>query len=589
MLDIYHNRIRSAISNSLPHNHRRKLHHRIADALCQQQSTDVYALYWHYKSAGEIQPAFDYLMQAAEAATAQLAFDRATDYYEQALRLRNDQSARLYPALAASLVNAGRTAEGAEKYLVASALTDDTDTAHAHLGLAAFNFVTSGHFDEGIKVYRPVLQHYRLHFPSSQIRALRWIFRCLSVVRRNGLNYEEVEEEQVDILLATRVDVCDAIARGLYVVDTARGVYFAMMALLLALKCGHRGRILRALDLADSSGMIDQAGNQIRSNVSRILAAERVLAKERGDHQFLARSFVNSAQKLLLKGAWEAARNECDLCLRLIRETGHSLLWEFNTATMTRLRALDELGEYQLMLDCAFQFSQSASAKGDFYGIATGKLYAAYPQLGADNTEIARALTDEVAGMWAGVDFHMQHFYIFRLKLLCDLYEGDLESAKRRLVEFSPKIKTSGLLGVPMINIDFMLLTARLEILSAADQRRAADCNQQIEAIERQARRDCAAHVHLIRAGCAALIEDRAESADHLTEAMEQFERLDMRLWSAYAKARLGQLSEGREAEPGMLDAVKTMQHQNIRNIDRWLALQLPGFSSINPSIDVRG
>ncbi|HSG91898.1 MAG TPA: AAA family ATPase [Pseudomonadales bacterium] len=575
---VSHVRIAELREEQLSLSARKALHLRIATAIEQEDPGDVFSLHAHYASAGRFRLAFDYLLRAAELATSQLAFARATSLYERALELRSDQSTAIYPLLALSLVNSGRTVAAAEKYVVAATLADSDDARYEQLGKAAILYLASGRLDQGIQLLRPALRRHGLTYPGTQRLAVRWQRRCLRHLRAVGLPEGETFGADPDAGLAAKVDLCDAVARGLFVVDIMRGVFFAIHSLLLATKLGDARRLLRAIDLNDSTGLLDRAGPQVRSRATQVLSVGRMRAKEAGDSEFLAWAFVDLAQKALQLGRWDQARVESDACLRYIRAAGRSMLWESNTATMTRLRALDELGDLVEMGRAAGAFADAAVARGDFYGNATGKLYGAYSALARDEASLARGLADEVDLMWAGADFHMQHFYIFRLLALCDLYEGDVRSAQERWQAFEPLIQRSGLLAVPMIEIDFRLLTARIRVAQALADDQTPTCSEEIAAIERHTRGDCQAHANLIRASVAALRGERLESAAFLTAAIEDFDRLGMNLWSAYAAARLGTVSSSDEARELQAQAQARMRLQGIERLDRWLGIQIPGF-----------
>ena len=583
---IYHVSARNHLVSALSFDDKRAIHLLTAAGLEQRDTKDVFALHWHFEQAGESRSALKYLLLAADQADKQLAFKRAIELYQKALEQGDDQSFKLHPKLAHSLANDGKTAEAAERFLVATALATDVVKQSKYLELAAYYFLLSGRFSEGIRVYKPRLRNYGVNFPGTQNRALTWVFRCLAFLNKRGLNYDECTESEADPQVLSTIDSCDQLSRGLLVVDTARGVYFAMVTLLHALRCGEPRRVLRAIDLADSTGLLVHANASISSIANRLIDTERVLAKDRGDFHFLARSFVNAAQKSLLQGQWEDAKKNCDVSLRANRQAGHPLRWEANVSTMTQLRALEELGELEQMYHTALDMAETATANGDFYGVATGKLNAGFGYLAKNEPEIARSIASQVDTMWSGIDFHMQHFYIKRLDIFCDLYECDLESASQKLLDFSPRIESSGFLSVPMVCIDYALLTARIELAQAQAQNRDADCASQLHALNKQKRDDARSHACLIKASISALRGDNDSAAEQLRLAMTGFGELNMAMYKCYAHARLVELSGNNTSMPpcqlgdDLVNALAPMLEQKIVRPDFWLDFQLPGFST---------
>lgn len=585
-VQIYHVSARNHLVSAMSFEDKRAIHLLIAGGLEQRDTKDFFALHWHFEQAGEPKPALKYLLLAADRADNQLAFKWAIELYRKALKQGDDQSFKLHPKLARSLANDGKTAEAAERLLVASALAVDVGKQSKHLELAAYYFLLSGRFAEGIQVYRPRLRNYGVNFPGTQNRALKWVFRCVAFLNKRGLNYDECSESEADPKVLSILDTCDQLARGFLVVDTARGVYFAMVTLLHALRCGEPRRLLRAIDLADSTGLLTHANASIFSNATRLIDTERVLAKDRGDFHFLARSFANAAQKSLLQGLWEDAKKNCDVSLRANRQAGQPLRWEANVSTMTQLRALEELGELEQMHHTALDLAEAAAANGDFYGVATGRLNAGFGYLAKNEPEMARSIANQVNSMWSGIDFHMQHFYIKRLEIFCDLYEYDLESASHKFLEFAPRIESSGFLSVPMVCIDFALLAARVELAQARAQNRQADCTNQLHALNKQKRRDTRSHVSLIKAGISAVSGDRDSAAEQLRLAVAGFSELNMAMYKCYANARLVELSVRDTSMPprqmgnALAKALAPMLEQKIARPDFWLDLQLPGFST---------
>ncbi len=585
-VQIYHGSVRNHLLSSMSFEDKRAIHLLTAAGLEQRDTKDVFALHWHFEQAGESKSALKYLLLAADQADKQFAFKRAIELYQKALEQGDDQSFKLHPKLARSLANDGKTAEAAERLLVATALAADVGRQSKHLELAAYYFLLSGRFAEGIRVYKPRLRNYGVNFPGTQNRALTWVFRCLAFLNKRGLNYDECSESEADPKALRTIDTCDQLTRGLLVVDTARGVYFALVTLLHALRCGEPRRLLRAIDLADSTGLLTQSDASICSNASRLIDTERVLAKDRSDFSFLARSFANAAQKSLIQGLWEDANKNCDVSLRANRQAGYPLRWEANVSTMTQLRALEELGELKQMHQTALDMAETAAANGDFYGVATGRLNAGLGYLAKNQPEIARSIAKQVDGMWSGIDFHMQHFYIKRLEIFCDLYEYDLESASQKLLEFAPRIESSGFLSVPMVCIDYALLAVRVELAQAHAQNRQADCASQLHTLNKQKRGDARSHACLIKASIDALRGDNDSAAEQLRFAVAGFSELNMTMYACYAHARLVELSGSDTSTPprqmgiALANALAPMLAQKIARPDFWLDLQLPGFST---------
>jgi hypothetical protein len=250
--------------------------------------------------------------------------------------------------------------------------------------------------------------------------------------------------------------------------------------------------------------------------------------------------------------------------------------WEANTGTMLSLRAMEELGELNQLLCHAEAFVAESQARGDFYGLATGKLYAAYAHLSRDDVATARTLVEQVEGMWVGHHFHLQHFYMFRIKVLCDLYSGDVEQANTRFEEFSPLLRTSQFLAVPMVNFDFNFLLARMKLMRLELE---DDCLDEIKALDAQQQESWAAHARVLEAADLARRNDRHRAGECLEEAQRVFSRHEMRLWHAYTTIRLSQLRDGSDDSSSVRDAFARLAAQGIVRPEKWLHLHIPGFA----------
>jgi hypothetical protein len=82
----------------------------------------------------------------------------------------------------------------------------------------------------------------------------------------------------------------------------------------------------------------------------------------------------------------------------------------------------------------------------------------------------------------------------------------------------------------------------------------------------------------LIRAGCQALRGNSDQTEQLLVTAIDQFQTVDMHLFAASARRRLGQLRGGDEGRALVEQADAWMRQQEIQRPDRWTAMIAPGF-----------
>src|SRR5262249_35866357 len=115
-IEPYHARVREAIAAHLDTAKGRRWHERLAGALERHADRDIEQLAVHWEGAGDVARAARLFREAADRASAALAFDRAAEFYRRSLALapiHAPERIELQRAYAESLFNAGRGAEAA--------------------------------------------------------------------------------------------------------------------------------------------------------------------------------------------------------------------------------------------------------------------------------------------------------------------------------------------------------------------------------------------------------------------------------------------------------------------------------------------
>ena len=158
-VEIYHDRIREMLVASLDAEVRQHCHLRLALTLQASGRAQPDTLAVHFFGAGDLTTAGRYYLTAADAAADAMAFDRAAEYYRQALNLRRPLGAELSALRAKrgrALANAGRGWEAGEEFRAAREGADQA-TALELERLAGYQFCISGHVEEGRLALREAL------------------------------------------------------------------------------------------------------------------------------------------------------------------------------------------------------------------------------------------------------------------------------------------------------------------------------------------------------------------------------------------------------------------------------------------------
>ncbi len=226
-VEIYHDRIGETLASLLGDDERRQIHRRLAQALEARGLDDPEALYEDYLGAGEEDRAAVHAEAAARKAASALAFDRAALYYRRAIELKPGATnlIDLKISLGDALANAGRPAEAAKEFLDA-AKASGSQQSLALQQRAGAQLLTGGHIEEGLEVFRIVLETAGFKLANGPKRALLSLILRRLWIRLRGLEFTERKASEIPEADLARIDICWTVAAGLGVVDLIRGADF---------------------------------------------------------------------------------------------------------------------------------------------------------------------------------------------------------------------------------------------------------------------------------------------------------------------------------------------------------------------------
>jgi hypothetical protein len=385
------------------------------------------------------------------------------------------------------------------------------------------------------------------------------------------------------------VDTCLTAAVGLNMVDNIQGAGFFSRALLLALRAGEPRRLVRALVLEGSQESI--GGSRNRRRTEQLLGAAEQLARETDEPY---RSYL-SALVLLCRGAaadfagdWPGGQRLCDEAEAILHEARTRAVrvgWMFNLATARcfALWSLYFMGDYAEIARRLPRYIKDAQQRDDLYGETNFiLLLGTVLHLAADEPGQAREDLRRIMGRWSRRGFHLQHLFWVHDEAEIDMYEGDGLSARRRLAEAWPLVEQSHLLRSQKLRIYLGWSRARAALVATTQ---VADAGPYLQAAERDAQamgREgvgwAGALAQMVRAGVAATRGDLRGAAELLRDAAERCDATAMRGFAALARFRLGELLGGTEGQDLIAHGIALARAQQIRDLDRFTALLLPGF-----------
>jgi hypothetical protein len=579
-VETYHDRIRETVTARLTAEARAGHHRRLAAALEAAGQADPEVLAVHFLGAGDARRAGHYYARAAAQAAEALAFDRAANLYGLALAHAGakGQDRRGLQALRGdALANAGRGAEAARAYLEAVADAAGAESLELQRR-AALQFLTSGHVDAGLDALRRVLAEVGLRLPGSPRRAFWGLVWQRLRLRLRGLGHRPRPEAEVPPEELARLDVCRTAAVGLSMVNPIEGSYFQSRSLRLALEAGEPRRLASAVTWEAAHEAV--GGTASRKRVGQLLAAAEALVREVPDPYLLGLLALAKGLAAALEGNWPEGCAQCDRGAENLRTTCRGVLWELGTAHRFALWPLMFMGEVREIERRLPALLKDAEDRDDLYEVTNLSLVIrTFLRLAADEPGRARRELEAVMGRWPPQGFHVQHMNRFLDEVQIDLYEGQAESARRRVAVHWPLVARSHLLLVEQVRIFLVHLRARAALAAAAGgsaarlRAAAADARR----LGREPAPWAQALGKLVEAGVAQGRGDVAGAARLLEDGAARLDAVAMRLYAAAARRRLGQLRG--TAGKGLADEAEAwMRGQKVASPARMTALLVPGF-----------
>jgi tetratricopeptide (TPR) repeat protein len=584
LIEPYHDRIRETVAKMLDPAAVRAMHEKLAQTLTAHGFDDPEALFEHYLAAGRHEDAAAQASLAAQKASGALAFDRAVLYYHRAIELGHpddDELIELETKLAEALVNAGQVVEAARVYLE-TARRLPAGRALAFRQRAAAQLLVGGHIDEGIEVMRDVLSAVGLRLPASPRTAFASLLVRRAWLRLRGLKFVQRDPLQTLEKDRLRLDACWSVAIGLAIVDTIRGNDFLTRYLLLAFRTGEPYWIARGLALEASA--ISIAGQSSRNRAAQVLAAAENLAQTVNNPHLTGLLHLAKAGVSYFVGEWKKSMELFQRAEEIFRDSCTGVTWELTAAQFFQAGCLQHFGQLGTVFHHRLATLAAAQARGNLFTEIHFRIRLSVIWLAADDPgQAEREVTDAIR-RWSHKGFHIQHFTALVALTQADLYQARAASAYSRVESEWSSLSWSLLMRVQILRIEANYLRARCALAAAQG---AADSRSYLKVAEKQARRLAREKgelalpfVSLIQAAIAYMRGDHARSAGLLATAITDFERLDMSLYAAAAKRRLGQVL-GNSKGPGLIDEVDDwMRREKIVKPEFMTRMLVPGFES---------
>jgi serine/threonine protein kinase/tetratricopeptide (TPR) repeat protein len=580
-IETYHNRIRDVLVADIAPDDIQRIHSRLVQALVDRRSDDFEALFEHYRGAGDSENAAIQAGLAAEKAGRALAFDRAASFYGTALALSpvfaNAHAWR--EGLANALANAGRPADAAEAYLRAA-----SDAGHLQRvelqRRGAEQFLIGGHIDRGLELIHTMLADMGMAAPRSPRAALLPLLWRRARIRWRGLHFVSRDVGDIDADTLLRLDTCWSATTGLLLVDMISAFAFSARHLLIALDAGEPYRLSRAMAVESVARGADPSG---RTLSRKLVQLSKELAKGAGHPHAIGLSLLADGMMAIAVGEWKQALTLAEDALAILRDQCVGVTWELNMAQNLAIWALMYLGELGELSRRLPALLANARSSGNLYIATELCTRSNFFWLAADDPDEGERVTIESIEQWSHQGFHRQHYSAMLARIQTALYRGNADAAWGLLAELELVLRRSFLRRIQVIRIESLYLRARSALAMAAghgtDRRflSVARAGARRIANERMSWSDPIAS--LLNAAIAHIEGRTPVAVRYLDDAVDRFDRADMKLYAAVARRRFGALQDDARGREQTQQADEWMTAQNIKNPAAMTRMLAPGFA----------
>jgi eukaryotic-like serine/threonine-protein kinase len=579
-VELYHDRIGETLVEMIGADEQKEIHRRLAQAIEARGLDDPEALYEHYLGAGEEDRAAMHAQAAAHKAARALAFDRAALYYRRAIELMPEAAnlVSLKIGLGDALANAGRLAEAAKEFLEAAKMTSAGRALELQQRAGA-HLLMGGHIDEGLEVFRVVLEAAGFKLAKGPKRALlSFILRRLQI-RLRGLDFIERDANSIPEDELIRIDICRAVAAGLGVVDLIRGADFQNRHLLLALRAGEVFRIARAMVF--EAAQAAARGGPAEQRAHELADRAEALAKRSGNPHAIGLAIWARGLIAYLLGNWKEAAELCERAAEVLRDECTGVTWELTIANRFMLSALMFLGEMAEVSRRVPQLLAVALEQGNLFAAIDLRTRMNPIWLTADDPNQAREEVIAALTTWPRKGFHLQHYTALVALTQIELYTGDTEVGWRHIEGQIKPLERSMLMRFQGLRIEATHLRGRLALASATGsdrESRLRTAEKMAQQLTKEGMRWSDPLSALIRAGLARSRGDDRKAIEMASLAIEGFEVVDMNLYAMAARRRMGEILGGDRGAELIAVSEEWMRKQQIRNPEAYTNMLAPGF-----------
>jgi len=399
-------------------------------------------------------------------------------------------------------------------------------------------------------------------------------------LRWRGLHFTSRDVRDIDADTLLRLDTCWSATTGLLLVDMISAFTFSARHLLIALDAGEPYRLSRAMAIESAARGASPGGRRLSR---KLVQLSKELAKDVGHPHAIGLSRMAEGLMAMGIGEWKKALTLAEEALAILRDQCVGVTWELNMAqnlVIWALMYLGELGELSRRLPALLAHARSS---GNLYIATELGTRGNFFWLAADDPDEGERVTIESIERWSHKGFHRQHYSAMLARIQTALYRGNADAAWGLLGELEVGLRRSHLRRIQVLRVESLYLRARGALAMAtrhgADRRFLPVARDQARRIANE-RMPWSDPIALLLNAAIAHIEGRTPLAiRYLDDAIERFDRADMKLYAAVARRRFGALLDDARGRERTQQADEWMAAQNIKNPAAMTRMLAPGFA----------
>jgi hypothetical protein len=356
---------------------------------------------------------------------------------------------------------------------------------------------------------------------------------------------------------------------------------FASHSLLFALRAGEVNRIARTA--AMMGAYLCTTPGFARQWAQRLFGLADDISRDADDPYLLAFLTLAKGFGHYLEGRWRSGCDLCDGSIEMFRDTCSGVAWEIDAAHTFALWSLICLGEVGEIRRRRERLAREAHSRGDLFLLTNLNTFLlAYDRAGADQaSEGCREIQQTMEG-WSRENFDVQHHNRVLGESLLSLYLENGVAAWRCAHDQWSRYRESMLIHIQQVRIDVSQTRGRGAVAAAAQARDPRpflkDAARMARALRRERMLYPLAFAQLIQAGIAAVQNREHEAMQRLEQAAASFQALNMNLFSAACRHRLGHLLGGDQGKQLKHESEIWMQEHGVVNPGRMAAALVTGF-----------